>query len=221
MDNSVVIKGNKNGIVVVLDPKPSFDEIKKKVGTKFADSAKFLGSCKTAVAFEGRDLSDEEQLELIDIITTNTELDIVCLLDTNVNHETAFAEAVNDCLMEKDVSTARFYKGNIRSGQNMECENSIIVIGDVNPGAGVISNGNIIILGSLKGTAFAGASGNANAFVFALDMNPMQIRIADIIARAPDSPDRSQDKEPRIAFLEDENIYIEKITKSVLNDIKL
>ena len=85
----------------------------------------------------------------------------------------------------------------------------------------VVSKGNIIVLGSLKGTAFAGACGNTNSFVVALDMRPTQIRIADTIARSPDKPDKNTDKEAKIAFLEDGNIYIEPLTRNILNDIRL
>ena len=71
-------------------------------------------------------------------------------------------------------------------------ETSIIIIGDVKAGAKVVSKGNVIILGSLKGNVYAGSSGNTNAFVVALDMDPVQIRIADTIARSSDKP-RNQD----------------------------
>lgn len=221
MDNSVVIKGNKNGIVVVLDKETSYEELKTLLAQKFADSAKFLGKCKTAISFEGYELTEEQQLEMLDIIRDNTELEVVCVLDKDEEHNEAFKNAIDEKLLDYSGNTARFYKGNLRSGQSLEMETSIIVIGDINPGATVTSNGNILVLGSLRGNAYAGASGNRNAFVFALDMNPMQIRIADTIARAPDNPERNQPKEAKIAFLEDENIYIETVTKSVLNDIKL
>jgi septum site-determining protein MinC len=98
------------------------------------------------------------------------------------------------------------------------------MIGDVNPGATVFSNGNIIILGSLKGTAIAGASGNRNAFVLALTMEPMQIQISDVIGRSPDKPKKKFGKkeiDAQIAFVENDNIYIEPVSKSVLNDIKI
>ena len=85
----------------------------------------------------------------------------------------------------------------------------------------IISKGNIIILGALKGTAFAGASGKRNCFIVAMDMHPIQLRIADVFARSSDSDKGSTETEPRIAFVEDENIYIEPLTKSVLNDITL
>lgn len=221
MDNSVVIKGNKNGIVVVLDEQTDFDTIRQLVAEKFASSAKFLGNCKTAISFEGRELSNDEELELLDIIRDNSELEVVCVLDNAKEHNEVFENAINEKLMDYSGNTARFYKGNLRSGQCINMETSVIVIGDVNPGATVQSDGNILILGSLRGTAIAGAKGNRNAFVFALDMNPMQIHIADMIARAPDTPEKNQVKESKIAFLEDDNIYIESVTKSVLNDIRL
>jgi septum site-determining protein MinC len=123
--------------------------------------------------------------------------------------------------MELGNNTGQFYKGILRSGTSLEFETSAVIIGDVNHGARVVSKGNIIVLGSLKGTAFAGACGNTDAFVIALDMRPTQIRIADTIARSPDKPVKDEDKEPKIAFLEDGNIYIEPLSKGVINDIRL
>lgn len=221
MDNSVVIKGSRNGIIVVLDGQVEFGILKDMVAKKFADSAKFLGNCKTAVRFEGRDLTRDEELALLDVIGANSDLEVVCILSEDPQQNSSFTQAVNKSLMEEAGHTATFYKGNLRSGQQLECDNSIIYVGDINPGAAISSNGNIIVLGALKGNAAAGASGNRDAFVFALDMNPMQIRIADTIARAPDNPDKNTTRESKIAFLEDENIYIEPVTKSILNDLRI
>lgn len=114
-----------------------------------------------------------------------------------------------------------FYKGTLRSGQALESDGSIVVLGDVNPGASIISSGNIIVIGRLKGMVHAGATGNTNAFVLALSMNPVQIRIADAIARSADRPKRRIDDEAKLAFLEDGNIYIEPVKKSVLNNIHI
>ena len=85
-----------------------------------------------------------------------------------------------------DLQDGRFYKGTLRSGQVLESETSIIILGDVNPGARVISKGNVVVLGAMKGNAFVGAAGNESAFVAALSMDPMQIRIGDVIARSSD-----------------------------------
>lgn len=114
-----------------------------------------------------------------------------------------------------------FYKGTLRSGQALESDGSIVVLGDVNPGASIISSGNIIVIGRLKGMVHAGATGNTNAFVLALSMNPVQIRIADAIARSADRPRRRIDDDAKLAFLENGNIYIEPVKKSVLNNIHI
>lgn len=221
MKNSVIIKGNKYGIVVVLDDKMDFEELKLQIAEKFRDSSKFFDKAEMALSFEGRELSIEEQREVLDIISENSELRVVCIVDTDKEREALFKKSLDEKLMELSTNTGQFYKGNLRSGQVLEVETSIIIIGDVKPGARVVSKGNVVILGSLKGTVFAGATGNEKSFVVALDMSPMQIRIADTIARSPDNPVKDMKKEAKIAFMEDGNIYIEPINKDVINDIRL
>jgi len=221
VDNSVIIKGNNYGIIVVLDPELSFDELKEKVANKFKESSKFFKDAKMAISFEGRKLSNEEQRDILDIIGQNTDMHIVCVIDNDPDKEKQFKKTLEQKLMELENNTGQFYKGILRSGTSLEFETSVVIIGDVNHGARVVSKGNIIVLGSLKGTAFAGATGNTKAFVIALDMRPTQIRIADTIARSPDKPVKDAVKEPKIAFLEDGNIYIETLSKSILNDINL
>ena len=221
MTSAVTIKGNKYGIRVQLSPVVSYEEIKTEMAVKFKDMEHFFGDGKMAISFEGRLLTDRQQEELIGIIHENCNINIVCIIEDDPAREQQFRQGVEQAMMEFDSSTGQFHKGNLRSGQTLEVEKSIIVLGDVNPGASVVSKGNIIILGALKGTAFAGASGNQNCFVVALSMQPMQIRIADSIARSPDKPAAKENHEPKIAFLEEGNIYIEPLNKSVLNDIKL
>lgn len=98
-------------------------------------------------------------------------------------------------------------------GQVVKSDTDLIVIGDVNPGAEVVSANNIIILGALRGIAHAGASGNKNAVVFALEMNPVQIRIASIIARAPDEENQDQEKVPEVAYIENDVIVIKPVSE--------
>ena len=161
-------------------------------------------------------------------------------MDTNEKNEESFKKSLNQKLMELNSNTGQFYKGNLRSGQVLEMESSVVVIGDVNTGAKVMSKGNIIVLGTLKGTACAGVSGNDNSFIVALDMHPMQIRISDYIAIAPDAEqsDKKHRKllgfkknkgkeekfsvqEPEIAFVENGKICIQPFNKDVLYDINL
>ncbi len=221
MNNSVIIKGNKYGIIVVMNPDLPFEDLKLVIAEKFRESSKFFENAKMAISFEGRKLTNDEQREVLDIINENTDMHIVCVLENDTEKEETFKKTVEQKLMELSNNTGQFYKGILRSGASLEFENSVIIIGDVNHGARVVSKGNIIVLGSLKGNAFAGATGNTNSFVVALDMNPTQIRIADTIARAPDKPVKQEVKEAKIAFLEEGNIYIEPLNKNILQDINL
>lgn len=78
-------------------------------------------------------------------------------------------------------TNAKIYDGALRSGNRLEYEGTIIVIGDVNAGAEVISGGNVIVLGTIRGLAHAGASGNREAIIAANEIDAPQIRIADIV----------------------------------------
>lgn len=221
MNNSVIIKGTKSGIIVILDGDIPFEELKEHIAHKFSESRKFLGKAEMAISFEGRELTTEEEKEILQIISEHSDLRIICIVSNDEKQEERFKLALNQKLLELSACTGQFYKGNLRSGQALEVETSIIIIGDVNPGAKVVSKGNVVILGSLKGNVFAGACGNENSFVVALDMQPMQIRIADIIGRSPDKPMKDAVKEAKIAFIDEGNIYIEPLTKDVINDINL
>lgn len=156
--------------------------------------------------------------------TDETEMDVIpkhALKETvgSIENQTS---NIND--MEVSDDLGHFYRGTLRSGQSIEFASSIVVIGDVNPGAKVVAKGNIIVIGSLKGAAYAGVNGSQNAFIIALDMDPMQLRIGDLYARSPDSKGflkkkKQPSKEMQIAFVENNNIYIEPINRSVLNSI--
>ena len=223
MNNSVVIKGNKYGIVVVMDDTVPFDELKENLLDKFKSAAKFFDKANMAVSFEGRKLSPKEERECLDIISENSDLNIVCVIDNDELREKYFKKAVEDKLEELSSHTGQFYKGTLRSGQMLESDSSLIILGDVNPGAKVIAKGNVIILGALKGNVYAGAGGNEDSFVVALFMATIQIRIGDTIARSNDSARKNKmlSKDAMIAFVEDGNIYIEKLDKDTLGDIRL
>ena len=228
MSNAVVIKGTTYGFSVYIDELAEFQTVTEEVKEKFKESAKFFGNAKMAISFEGKHLTDEEQRELLEIIAQHSDVHIVCVIEKNSETEEFHRRSLEDRLQELDSSNGQFYKGNLRSGQVLDTETSIIIVGDVNQGATVTSKGNIIVLGALYGNVYAGAGGNENAFVLALELDPVQIRIADTIARAPDKVgkmlwkrEKEKIKEPKIAFRSGENIFIEPVSKTVLNDIKL
>lgn len=223
MSQPVIIKSNKYGINLILDANIPYEELLNHILEKFLESEKFFKDARMAISFEGRALTLEEEYQIIDMITQQTSIHIACIIDNDDVREMYTKQKLEEYLAAESGSMGRFYKGTLRSGQVLECETSVIIIGDVNPGAKIISMGNIVVLGALKGNAYAGATGNEECFVAALDMRPMQIRIADVIGRSEDkgilTALRERKKtiaEPQVAIVSNGHIMIEPLTKNIL-----
>ena len=77
----VIIKSNKYGLIVILDSKLSFEDLKKEVTDKFQSSAKFFGEAQMAVCFQGRELTLEEEMELADTISKSCQIQVVSIVD--------------------------------------------------------------------------------------------------------------------------------------------
>ena len=96
----------------------------------------------------------------------------------------------------------------VRSGEKVASEGHLIIMGDVNPGAEVIAENNIIVWGSLKGTAYAGVPNHEDAVIAALHLSPIQLRIAGYIARSPDSRPVTATV-PELARIDENEIVVE------------
>ncbi len=98
------------------------------------------------------------------------------------------------------------HKGTLRSGDRISSNGDLFIIGDVNPGAIVSANNNVYVWGKLLGTAYAGENGNRYASIASLWLNPIQLRICEIIAIGPKEEPKHQ--YPEIAILEENKIII-------------
>ena len=278
MKSSVIIKGNKYGFQIVLNPSIPFEELLRDVEEKFSESAGFFDQGRPlAISFAGRDLTPGEQNLLVDAISESGGLRIPYIIDGAAAFETKYARAIREADPElfrlaettekspgpgrrpdhsvpdraDDVSEGmqtgpvrftlpnarekedsrvgihdQFYRGTLRSGQKIEVDGSIVVLGDINPGAQIVAGGNVVVLGCLKGIIYAGYPDDRNALVAALMMDPMQIQIGDCIARSEDTkakPKKLRRKkepelEPKMAFVEKGNIFVETITRSLISE---
>jgi len=102
-----------------------------------------------------------------------------------------------------------YHKGTVRSGQSLSSRGNIVIIGDVNAGAELVAAGDIVVWGALRGLAHAGAEGDESAKVFALRLEPMQLRIASKVAVAPDERKQKRRSAPEVARLRDGGIVTE------------
>ena len=80
------------------------------------------------------------------------------------------------------------HRGTVRAGEHLEVDGAVLVLGDVNPGARISARGDVLIWGRLRGIAHAGCHGARNARIVALQLRPLQLRIADAVARGPEEP---------------------------------
>ena len=101
------------------------------------------------------------------------------------------------------------HKGTVRSGDRISSNGNLCIIGDVNPGAIVSAKKNIYVWGRLLGIAYAGKSGNKNASISSLYLNPLQLRIADLIAIGP--KDKPKNYYPEIALIDKQTIMIKPL----------
>ncbi len=256
MKSSVILKGNKYGFQIVLNPTIPFEELVKDVAVKFQESRGFFDQNKAvAISFDGRTLGQEEQNILVDTIMENSDLNISYIIDGAKALESDFGKAIEMAEEsgtyqeyepeqenyseeissveeafepeQKTEKNGQFYRGTLRSGQSIEVDGSIVILGDINPGAQVVAGGNVVVLGCLKGTVTAGYPNDNTAVVAALLMEPMQIKIGEFIARSPDHKTvkgkkklrrKQAELEAKLAFVENDNIFIETITRSLISE---
>ena len=100
-----------------------------------------------------------------------------------------------------------YHVGTLRGGQSLHNTGNIVVVGDVNPGAELVATGDILVFGALRGVAHAGAQGDANAKVYALELAATQLRIATFIA-AEDGNRKRAPLRPEAAYVQDNRIAI-------------
>ncbi len=100
-----------------------------------------------------------------------------------------------------------YHTGTLRGGQSLHNVGNIVVIGDVNPGAELVASGDIVVFGALRGVAHAGAQGDAQACVHAIELAPTQLRIATFIAAEPGNHARTA-RTGETARVQDDRIVI-------------
>ena len=179
MKTDVLFEKKDNKLIIKLDKDVEFNEIKSKLTQILKKSNDTFSNIIPPIIVKGRRLSDDEEVEIRNMISNKTEIEV------KIEKPKQMGLATIDNIFNKDttISISKVVKGTIRSGQRIEFDGSVIVLGDVNGGAEIIAEGNVIVLGDLRGFAHAGAKGNRSAYVAANTIAPTQLRIADVIMK--------------------------------------
>ncbi len=220
MTDAVKIKSFQNGITLHLREDVSFEEILSELALKFDQGKNFFGKASVALSIEGRVVSDAEEIQILETIRKNSNVNVICIVGQDEETNRKFIKALHQ--VEKKLSggdDGQFYKGTLKNKEVLETENSIVILGDVNPGCAVISAKNIIILGGLYGEAYAGGSGQGEAYVVALEMEPERLKVGDFKYKSKDKTSRWGIRpkiQPKIAYVKNEKIIMEPLTKELL-----
>ncbi len=221
MGSKVVLKSYKNGIKVLMDPDTGIEDIRNELIRHLKDSSDFFRDARVVMSFEGRRLSAEEEISLVNAVNDNSSVRVICTVGHDEKTGREYVHAIEKTSEHASMldNMAQIYRGSIASGQTMETENSIVIMGDVAEDASVISNRDIIILGALYGAAFAGGDERGHHFIAALDLSPQLMKIGTVTY---ENKDRAPAKWlrpkaiPKIACEDAGMILIEPITKEML-----
>lgn len=222
MDRLVTIRSCRYGIDIQLSPDAEFGVLAATLAEKFHASAGFFKNAQMALSFSGRILSRTEEEHVLKIISDNTDINILCIISRDEKMEAMYRSVVEQTLSDIQKREGLFYRGTLAKRQVLESDASIVVLGDVEPGARVIAEGNIVIIGVLYGSAHAGASGDRNAFVAALAMQPKKLCIGDIEAKRQIIYQESLTiKGPQIAVVDGKRIYLDPLVDETAGCMRL
>ncbi len=207
-DNTVVFKSNSKSVTIILNSDVDFETLKLALIERLKEAKGFFKGVKIPLLFKGRDLTEEEELILIKLVSEESGVDITYVRVEGKQRPVIEQEREQPINFLEN--TTKYYKGSLRSGQTIASKGSVVIIGDVNPGGEVTAAGNIVVLGSLFGKAHAGCEGNTRCFVFALKLFPIQLRIGEIMTYVPKEITNAQKKNaiPSYAYVQEDRIYI-------------
>ena len=177
MRNCVMINLKKNEILIKISEQAEQREIIECLRKKLPELKKLYKDEKTPIKVVGKVLKNKEIDQIQQMISKVIDVQV----DFDMPKSLGLSSIKRTFEREIAVSETKFHRGSLRSGQKLETEGSIVILGDVNSGAEVIASDNIVVLGNLRGLAHAGAKGNKQAIIAAGLLDTVQIRIANIV----------------------------------------
>lgn len=203
MKSCISINLKRNELLIKIKEDATYENIIESFRKKIPELKKLYKDDNTPIRITGKLLKNKEIDELQELIKDNIDVDI----EFDTPKSLGLASIKKTFNQKIATSETTFHKGSLRSGQKLEIEGSIVILGDVNSGAEVIASDNIVVLGSLRGLAHAGAKGNKEAIIAAGLFDAVQVRIANIVKEI------NRDEEPlhknSYIFVDNEKIVID------------
>ena len=193
--NSLIqIKGLRDGLLVSLDDAP-WEEQRVALLAQVDGQPAFFQGARLALDVASQVLHVNEMVDLRDQLSERGISLWAVISESPTTEKTAQLlglatriskprpeESRKFAVEDLGEETALFLHRTLRSGTRIEFAGHVVILGDVNPGAEIVADGNVMVWGRLRGMVHAGVKGNRKAVVCALDLSPMQLRIADEIS---------------------------------------
>ncbi|MCA9903939.1 MAG: septum site-determining protein MinC [Anaerolineae bacterium] len=222
-DQLINIKGVGDGLRITLDEAEEWSNITALLAARIDQQSAFFNGARVTLDVGARPVRKDELMSIkalfdrrgltlaVVLSDSQTTLDSADALDLRANVSAVPAPEPVDGLApfnpEEEGTAGVMIRRTLRSGRTVRSAGHVVVFGDVNPGAEIQAVGDVIIWGRLRGTVHAGAHGDTNAVVCALDMTPTQLRIAGYLTTSPQ--DKRQKPRPEVAFIRDGHIVVE------------
>jgi septum site-determining protein MinC len=195
--NSLIqIKGLRDGLLVSLDDAP-WEQQRQALLTQVDGQPTFFQGARLALDVASQVLHVNELVDLRDQLSERGIFLWAVISESPTTEKTAQLlglatriskprpeEGRKFAVEDLGEETALFLHRTLRSGTRIEFAGHVVILGDVNPGAEIIAEGNVMVWGRLRGMVHAGAKGNRNAMICALELSPTQLRIADEVSAA-------------------------------------
>lgn len=201
VEDSIFIKGNKEGInaLININRFKDFDDMLESLIEKLSKGRIFYKGCTLKITTELKYLNEKQKRKLEDVLFDKFLIKD-CLYEDSQEKSNKIFQGVYE-------GRTKFIKKTVRSGQVINYNGNVVIIGDVNSGAEVYAGGNIIVMGTLRGQVHAGFSGNLKAVVAAFYLQPSILQIASIMTRAPEENIKPQ--YPEVAKIRGNTIIVE------------
>lgn len=201
IDDRIIIKGNRDGLnaVINMDKFNDFQQMMELLLERLSKGKKFYKGCTLKITTDLKCINEREMKQLKDLLFDGFLIKDCIFEDSEEKNNKVFSGVYE--------GRTKFIRRTVRSGQSINYQGNVVIIGDVNPGAEVYAAGNVIVLGTLRGYVHAGMGGNDKAIVAAFCMQPDILQIAETVTRAPE--DGLKPQYPEVAKIREGSIIVE------------
>ena len=203
MSSTITIQTKKDVVIIKIDEQATQKVILADLKSKLPELKSLYQDATTPILITGKVFKTKEMEQIKEEIQNTLSVEV----EFDSPKKLGLHEIKKAFSKEIATSETMFHRGSLRSGQKIEFEGSLVILGDVNAGAEILAGENIVVLGILRGMAHAGAKGNKEAIIAAASIESLQIRIANVVKEI--NKDEYESEIKTCAYIETGKIMLE------------